>query len=147
MACVTAGVMLGAVGLVHSMEQVMQTKVVTWGDAKVEKTGSGTVRQYFRAPTSTLLKLGLRARTLAPGESPHPERPNARSGEELLLVKNGTLEIKLGEETQTLSAGSAVFLSANQKHVIQNTSDTEVTYYVVDWVSPGMNGKRQDIGL
>ena len=141
----------GAMALAPVVDELMGTRVVKWADLREESGRGGAVRRYFDAPTSTLLRLGLRARTLAPGESPHPVRPHARPVEEILLVKEGTLEVRLdsatqmieaGSAIQTIEAGSAVFLASNQWHALRNPGRSPVTYYEIDWVSAGMGGER-----
>lgn len=144
---ITAGLTLGGVGLVSSMERVLETEIFRWSELEVEETASGQLRSYFRAPTSTLLKLGLRARTLEPEASAHPERPNAQTAEQLLVVKEGTLEVTIDGETSRLGAGSAVFLGPNQQHALRNAGERPVTYYTIEWRAPGMNGEPQEIGL
>lgn len=124
--------------------EVMNTTVLPWSGLRAQQTQGGSVRQYFDAPTSTLLQLGLRARTLDPGATPHPTVPNSVSREQLLLVKDGTLEIKLGDKpAEKIDAGSAVFLAPNQVYTITNPGSAPATYYELNWTSPGMAGERQ----
>lgn len=148
-ACLT----LGAVGMTQSPRPVMGTSFFGWNELEEEQTGFGTVRDYVRAPTSTLLDLGIRAVTIEPGESPHPPRPHARSQEELIIVKEGTLEVELrdvirgtvdrvDEPRKELGPGSMLFLAPNQWHALRNSSEQTVTIYTIDWVSPGMIGEN-----
>lgn len=132
----------GAMTLAPRLDELIGTRVVKWGDLRTESTATGTVRRYFDAPTSTLLRLGLRATTLTPGTTPHPVRPHTRANEAVILVREGTLDVQIDSVTQRLEAGSAVFLGPNQWHALRNSSQQPVSYYEMDWVSPGMNGER-----
>lgn len=147
---------LGAVGLTYSLGPILGTSVFNWNDLETESATFGTVRSYFGGPTSTLLDLEMRAVTLDPGAMPHPPRPHEMSQEELIIVKEGTIEVELqniryigsapdadwaNNKTQQLGPGSALFLAPNQWHEIRNTGQDPATYYVIEWRSPGMGGR------
>lgn len=142
---------LGLVG--GTLTPIMGTTIFHQDELEVDTTGAGEVRQYFGAATATLLNLELRAVTLQPGTTPHPPRPHQQSAEQLILVKAGTLDVELGEvpentaggvdeKKQRLDPGAALFLGPNQWHALRNAGEQPVTYYVIDWLSPGMNGER-----
>jgi mannose-6-phosphate isomerase-like protein (cupin superfamily) len=138
-----AAVLAGAWRSAPVLDELLNTRVVPWSELKSTSGPDGTVRTYFSAPTSTLLRIGLRARTLEPGATPNPTLPYSTPQEQLLIVKEGTLEVKLDEKVQRVSAGDAVFLAPNQWHALRNPGTAPVTYYQLDWVSPGMNGERE----
>lgn len=148
-ALVLAAVGLGALGareLPAAWDELMGTRVVKAEDLRAVEGVEGTIRTYFDAPTSTLLNLGMRAATLPPGATPHPTRPHARSTETILLVKEGTLEIRLderSERTERLEEGSVVFMAPHQWHSLHNPGAVPATYYEIAWTSPGMNGEPE----
>jgi len=53
----------------------------------------------------------------------------------LLIIKEGTLEVLENGETKRAGPGSVVFISVNQLHGIRNPGPGTVTYYVVGWIS------------
>ncbi|MGI9174054.1 MAG: cupin domain-containing protein [Rhodothermales bacterium] len=143
---------LGMVELTGSVP-VLGTSIFRFDEVEVDTTEVGFSREYISNATSTLVNLELRAVTLDPGASPHPPRPHQQSAEQLILVKDGTLEVELGEVAETtaggaeegthrLEPGAVLFLAPNQWHALRNASDEPVTYYVIDWVSPGMMGEK-----
>jgi len=139
-----AALAVGAGELKAYYGELIGTTVVKQSQLRAVPGREGTVRTYIGAPTSTLLNLGLRATTLDPGASSNPARPYSQAIESLILVKDGVLEVKLdekGEKVEQLDAGSAIFLGPNQWHAIRNATQQPVTFYEVDWVSPGMNGE------
>ena len=126
-----------------SAQELMGTRIVSAENLR-ETTGTeGVIRTYFDAPTSTLLNLGLRVSTLAPGASPHPTRPHARPTESVLLVQTGTLEVQLADSTYVVAAGGAVLLGPNEWHSLRSAGSEPVTYYEFAWTSPGMNGEPE----
>lgn len=121
--------------------EVMGSTAVDWNDMVVRKTRVGESRQVFRAPTATLDELELHITTLMPGETPHP--PHQHPDEEVLIVREGTVETFLGDRTQRIGPGSVIFQAANQPHTIRNVGATPATYHVIKWNSPGMLKKRE----
>ena len=114
------------------------------GDSAPAKLGSTTVtweqiqanRQLFRNPTATLDELEMHVTHLPPGKSPHA--PHKHAEEELVILKEGTLEAMQEGKTRRLGPGAVLFQASNQLHGVKNVGDTQATYYVVRWRSPGM---------
>ena len=138
-----AALTLGATELKAYFGELIGTTVVKSSQLRPVSARGETVRTYIEAPTSTLLNLGLRSTTLEPGASPGA-RPNSMAFEGIVIVRDGTLEVKLdeaGARVEQLDAGSAIFLGPNQWHALRNATAAPVTYFEVDWISPGMNGE------
>ncbi|MBW3630562.1 MAG: cupin domain-containing protein [Gemmatimonadetes bacterium] len=138
-----AALALGARELPAFYGELIGTTVVKASQLRPMSARGETVQTYLEAPTSTLLNLGLRATTLDPGAAPNG-RPNSRASEGLILVKEGTLEVKLddkGARVEQLGPGSAIFMAPNQWHALRNATAQPVTFYEFDWISPGMNGE------
>lgn len=131
-ACATAAVTLTA----RAETEVMGSRAVTWESMKAEASKTGEVRHVFKAPTATLDELEVHISTLNPGETPHP--PHKHPDEELLFVKEGTVESLVNGEAQRLGPGGVVFQAANQLHGLRNVGTTPAIYFVVKWNSPGM---------
>lgn len=121
--------------------EVMGSRAVDWTTMSARKTKVGEVRQVFQAPTATLDELELHITTLLPGQSPH--EPHQHPDEEVIIIREGTVETFLGDRTQRVGPGSVIFQAANQPHAIRNVGDTPATYHVIKWNSPGMLRKAQ----
>ena len=138
-----AALTLGATELKAYFGELIGTTVVKSSQLRAVSARGETVRTYIEAPTSTLLNLGLRSTTLDPGTAP-TVRPNSTANEALVIVRDGVLEVKLdahGTRVEQLDAGSAIFLAPNQWHALRNAGTVPVTYFEMDWISPGMNGE------
>ncbi len=107
---------------------VLRSAVFNWEDAPVTRTKVGERRAFFDAPTATLGNLEGHATTLAPGEAPHP--PHQHPDEEIVLVKEGSVEVTIGEAVHRGERGSIFFLAANDRHGLRNVGATPATYYV-----------------
>ncbi len=116
--------------------QMMTSSVFNWEKMVAKPSKAGATRQVFQNPTPTLDELECHITTLNPGASPH--EPHKHVDEELILVKEGTVESLVNGERRKAGPGSVIFQSSNQLHAIRNIGDTPATYFVVKWNSPGM---------
>ena len=135
-AVLTAVITLGAAGWMRAQPAVMGSRVFLWESLKVDQTKVGERRDVVRAPTATLDELEMHITTLKAGEQSHP--PHQHVAEELLIIKEGTLDSLVNGETKRVSAGSVIFQASNQPHMIRNVGTGPATYHVIQWLSPGM---------
>lgn len=108
---------------------LMASQVFQWSEMKAQPARIGEVRNVFDAPTATLDKYSCHITTLDPGKEPHPAHQHPE--EELLVIKEGTLEVVQGTVTNQVAAGGMVFCASNQLHGWRNSSTKPVTYYVI----------------
>lgn len=120
---------------------VMQSALFDWNSISARQTDVGAVRQFFRAPTATLDELECHVTTLNPGATSHP--PHKHPNEELVIVKEGAVEVLVNGELKRAGPGSVIFNASNQLHGIRNVGDRPATYHVINWSSPGMLKKTQ----
>ncbi len=137
----TAGTVLGTLAVAQeTAPKVMGSSVFDWTQIAVKKTAKGESRKFFQSPTSTLDELECHVTTLNSGEMAHP--PHQHADEELIIVKEGTVESLVNGELKRIGPGSVVFQAANQLHSIKNVGDGPATYHVIKWNSPGMLKKK-----
>ena len=132
----TAGTTLGMVALAQNGTPLMQSSIFDWTTIEAKPTKVGATRKFFQAPTPTLDELECHVTTLNPGQSPHA--PHQHPDEELIIIKEGTVESLVNGETKRVGPGSVIFQASNQLHSIRNVGTTPATYHVVKWNSPGM---------
>lgn len=123
-----------------SRPPIMGSAVFDWAEIPAHKTPIGESRKFFRAPTATLDELECHVTTLNPGEQAHP--PHQHPDEELLIVKEGTVEALVNGEWKRIGPGSVIFQASNILHAIRNVGDTPATYHVIKWNSPGMLARK-----
>jgi XRE family transcriptional regulator, regulator of sulfur utilization len=129
-----------AVAVAQSPIPVMQSSAFDWNTIPAKKTEVGAVRQFFRTPTATLDELECHVTTLKPGETSHA--PHKHPNEELVIVKEGTVEVLVNGEMKRVGQGSVIFNASNQMHALRNVGTTPATYHVINWKSPGMLKKN-----
>jgi XRE family transcriptional regulator, regulator of sulfur utilization len=133
------GIVIGAAGATWAQtgaDAIMGSKAVDWKDMSAKPTKVGEVRQVFRDRTATLDELELHITTLQPGMTPHA--PHQHPDEEVVIIREGTVETVLGDRKQVVGPGSVIFQAANQMHTIRNVGNVPATYHVIKWNSPGM---------
>ena len=135
-AALTMCATLGLMGIARSQTAVMGSSIFDWTTIEVKPSKVGSTRKFFQAPTATLDELECHVTTLNPGETPHP--PHKHPDEELMIVKEGTVESLVNGQMKRVGPGSVIFQAANQLHSIRNVGQTPATYHVIKWNSPGM---------
>jgi quercetin dioxygenase-like cupin family protein len=127
---------LAGMTLARSAEPIMGSSIFDWTTIEVKPSKIGSTRKFFQAPTATLDELECHVTTLNPGETPHP--PHKHPDEELIIIKEGTVESLVNGQLKQVGPGSVIFQAANQLHSIKNVGQTPAVYHVVKWNSPGM---------
>jgi quercetin dioxygenase-like cupin family protein len=117
----------------ETAKPAMKSTVIDWAKLAVKPTKTGERRELFDAPTLTLNNLEGHVTTIRPGEVPHP--PHRHPDEEMIIIKEGTLEVTINGETQRASAGSIFFYASNDLHGMRNVGPTSATYYVFRFVT------------
>lgn len=131
----TAIVTAGTVALAQPAKPVLGSVVLDWTKLEVKPTKSGERRQLFQAPTATLDELEGHVTTLNSGEIAHA--PHQHLEEELIIVKEGTIEVVQAGVTNRVGAGSVIFHASNVPHGMRNVGAGVASYHVIKWVSPG----------
>ena len=89
----------------------MGSAVFHWQDIPVIPTPKGERRDVFNAPTATLDLFHCHITTLRPGEI--SSLPHRLPQEELVIVKEGTMEVTIDGQVSTAAAGSMFFFASN----------------------------------
>ncbi|MDO8451604.1 MAG: cupin domain-containing protein [bacterium] len=67
--------------------------------------------------------------TLLPGKSFRPHYHEAM--DEVFVILDGTVEITIGQEKETLERGDAVVIPEGEIHTMKNLTDREVSYIAI----------------
>jgi XRE family transcriptional regulator, regulator of sulfur utilization len=107
----------------------MPSRVYDWNDMPEQTTAVGARRPFFRGQTAALEELQAHVTTILPGNEPHP--PHRHANEELIILLRGTVAVTVEERTDTIGAGSSVFLAPNDFHGLRNVGDEPASYYII----------------
>jgi XRE family transcriptional regulator, regulator of sulfur utilization len=122
-----------AFSVTNSTPQILGASVYDWHEMKASKTDVGEYRQVIRQPTATLDELELHVTTLNPGLSSH--LPHQHVNEELVIIRDGTVEVLSNGEWKKIGPGAVVFNSTNSPHALRNIGNTPAVYHVINWRS------------
>src|SRR4051812_434555 len=109
----------------------MQSFITHWEAMAERQTPTGSTRPGFKLPTGTLKQLTCHATTLNPGERAHA--PHQHPEEEMILLKEGTLEAIHNGRTEQFNAGSVFVIAPEDLHGVKNVGTGPATYYVIKW--------------
>ncbi len=113
---------------------------VDWGSLRFHATPVGLFCAVFDQPTATLEKIEVHVTTLFPGKASHA--PHHHPWEEMLLIKEGRVEVSINGKKQEAGPGALVFLAAHDVHNATNVGDTPATYYVINFCTAAVHAVR-----
>ena len=125
----------GSLATLAAQKPVQRSTTFEWAALEATPTPIGARRTVMRAATPTLDELEIHITTLNVGQVSHP--PHQHPAEELLIVKEGTVETLQNGKATRLGPGSIIFHSSNDMHNIRNVGSTPATYHVIQWKSAG----------
>ena len=132
-AAIAASVTLACVSMAEEPRKVLDSTAWNWSDFQPKKTEVGELRSVVRQPTRTLAELEMHITTLNPHTASHP--PHTHPNEEMVIVKEGTLQAHVNGKEIVVGAGGVLFYASMQPHAVQNIGDTPATYYVINFAT------------
>jgi len=105
--------------------------IFDWDALAGKRTSAGFSRPVADSPIPTMARFEMHVTTLNPGKPSHP--PHNHPQEELVLVKEGTLESSINGQKDRIGAGSLLFFAAHDVHNVTNIGETPATYYVINF--------------
>lgn len=124
------GVVLPALALARAAAQskTLPSKIWRFEDLPVRTNGQNRSRAVLNGETHTGFNVELHETELAAGQAPHP--PHHHVHEEIILIREGTLEVTIAGRTANLGPGSVAFAASNEEHGWRNVGATPAHYFV-----------------
>jgi quercetin dioxygenase-like cupin family protein len=110
---------------------LLGSRVFDWNAVPAKSTDVGSVRSFFKVRTATLEQLEVHVTTLNPGKSPHP--PHRHPNEEMLIIRQGTVEALVNGDWKRVGPGSVIFFASNQLHGLRNVGTEPAVYHVINF--------------
>ena len=98
-------------------------------DLPTHAAGPASQRQILRGETHTGLAIDLHHTEMPAGESSHASHRHAN--DELLLIRDGTVEVTIAGRTTKLGPGSVAYIAANDDHALRNVGATPAQYFAL----------------
>jgi len=120
---------------------IMGSAAFDWNSISAKPTEVGSVRSFFKTRTATLEELEVHVTTLDPGKSPHP--PHQHPNEEMVIVRQGTVDVLVNGEWKRVGPGSVIFFASNQLHGLRNVGTEQAIYHVINWKTAATPAAQQ----
>lgn len=117
------------INTVVAQDRKIPSGVYQWNELPVEKKATGERRQIDEGSTSLLSYLEIHSTTVGAGLAPH--KPHSHDDEELILVKEGTLNITINGKSKIVGPGGIALMLSGEEHGMVNVGKTPATYYVM----------------
>ena len=108
--------------------------VFAWDQLTVTPTAKGVRRDVFDGSTATVDKMHCHITTLNPGEK--SGEPSKHLQEEVIIVKEGTVEAHWDGQSKTGGPGSVIFFAAGAATFLRTAGPTACTYIVIHYYTP-----------
>lgn len=86
-------------------------------------------RSIFDGLTHTGSGIEIHETDLAPGQMPHAAHHHAH--EEMVLIREGTLEVTISGKSSRLGPGSVAYVASNEEHGWKNVGEGRAKYFVI----------------
>lgn len=103
--------------------------VYRWEAAELSKKGNSEQRVLLEGATPAFTHVKVHATTVAGGKAAHAGHTHA--DEELIIVKEGQLNVTIKGKTETLETGSVALIMPGDEHALANAGQKPVTYYIM----------------
>ena len=107
-------------------------KVYHWDSLAIKKQKSWTTRSVREGSTTSLAWFEVTTITLEPGKASPPSSVYYDL-EELIIVKEGQVNITINSVSKKLGAGSIAFAMPRMVHTVRNAGNTKATYYLLKY--------------
>ncbi len=107
----------------------LPSKVFPYADLPVRMSGANKQRAVFDGPTHTGFIVEMHETELPPGQMPHASHRHVH--EELLILREGTVEVTIEGKTTRIEPGSVAYVASNEEHGWRNVGTTPAKYYVI----------------
>jgi quercetin dioxygenase-like cupin family protein len=120
-----------AAAAVPARAAALPSKVYGYADLEVRTNPNNKNKQrsVFEGATHTGFMVEMHETELAPGMMPHASHHHDH--EELLILREGTVEVNIEGKTTRLESGSVAFVASNEEHGWRNVGNGPAKYFVI----------------
>jgi XRE family transcriptional regulator, regulator of sulfur utilization len=112
----------------------LKSAIYDWEKMQPATVSNGVRRLVFDGPTTTLDKINCHITTLNPGQQ--SGEPRLHVQEEVVVVKEGTVEATYDGHSETVGPGSVIFFASGATTRLRNPGKVPCTYTVIYYYTP-----------
>ena len=105
------------------------SQAIRYEDLTPTRSGPDASRQMLRTRTHSGYRIDMHETELPAGMAPHP--PHQHVHEEMMLIREGTMEVTIAGTTTRLGPGSCAYVASNQMHGWRNVGTSTARYFVL----------------
>jgi quercetin dioxygenase-like cupin family protein len=113
----------------RAQSAVLPSKTYSFDEIPVHASGANQTRPVLDGETHAGVRIELHETELPPGGAPHP--PHHHVHEEMILIREGTMEVTISGRSAKLGPGSVAYVASNEEHGWHNTGSTRAHYFVL----------------
>jgi quercetin dioxygenase-like cupin family protein len=121
--------LVAATGVANGQTAALPSKIYDFDDLPVRNNGANKSRAVLDGKTHGDFPVELHITELAPGLAPHP--PHHHAHEEMIMIREGTLEVTISGTSTKLGPGSVAYVASNEEHGWRNVGTTRAQYFVL----------------
>ena len=127
-----------------AQQDTLSSHVFNLAKLSTAKDSSRDRIQFMDGRTSVLANIEVHLTTLEPGKAAHPPHTHTNQ-EELIIVKEGLINVTIKGKSKLLSAGSVAYSIPGDEHGAVNAGKTKASYYLVKYTTQSLvDTKRGD---
>jgi XRE family transcriptional regulator, regulator of sulfur utilization len=112
----------------------LKSAIYDWEKMQPTTVSNGVRRLVFDGPTTTLDKINCHITTLNPGQQ--SGEPRLHVQEEVVVVKEGTVEATYDGHSEIVGPGSVIFFDSGATTRLRNPGKVPATYTVIYYYTP-----------
>jgi quercetin dioxygenase-like cupin family protein len=107
----------------------LPSRVFKYDDLPVRVNGENKSRAVLKGETHSAFQIELHMTELGAGQAPHAAHKHVH--EELLMLKEGSLDATINGQTTHVTAGSIIYVASNELHGWRNPGPGAAQYFVI----------------
>jgi quercetin dioxygenase-like cupin family protein len=120
---------LAVASVATAQTPALQSKTYAFDDLLIRTNGLNKTRAVLDGSTHGGYPVEMHITELAPGLAPHP--PHHHAHEEMIMIREGTLEVTISGTSKKLGPGSVAYVASNEEHGWRNVGTTRAQYFVL----------------
>ena len=117
------------VATTKAQSAALPSKFYSYDELTAKSQGDGKQRPFFDGKLHTGTPISLHETELPPGGAPHGAHQHVH--EEIVIIREGTLEVTISGKSRNLGPGSVAYMASNDPHGVRNAGNTTARYYIL----------------
>ena len=107
----------------------LASRTYRFEDLPVRMSGPARQRQVINGETHSGFVIDMHETELPAGSPSHP--PHRHANDELLMIREGTVEVTISGKATVLGPGSVAYFASNDEHGLRNVGATPAQYFAL----------------